>query len=143
MPWIIGVDEAGYGPNLGPFVMASVACRVPDVAQCDLWTLLRAAVRKSEDEADERLVGGDSKKVYNSGSGLGNLERGVLGALWRRTGATLHDFVSETCAGSVDELQAETWYRGDQRVPGHMEETELAAVSDGFDRECTTAGVQP
>ena len=30
MPWIVGLDEAGYGPNLGPFVMSLVAFRVPD-----------------------------------------------------------------------------------------------------------------
>jgi len=23
-PWVVGIDEAGYGPNLGPFVMAGV-----------------------------------------------------------------------------------------------------------------------
>ena len=28
MPWIVGIDEAGYGPNLGPFVMTAVASRV-------------------------------------------------------------------------------------------------------------------
>ena len=39
MPWIVGVDEAGYGPNLGPFVMTSVACRVDDaLADSCLWS---------------------------------------------------------------------------------------------------------
>ena len=35
MPWIMGLDEAGYGPNLGPFVMSLVAFRVPEpLAKC-------------------------------------------------------------------------------------------------------------
>ena len=24
MPWVVGIDEAGYGPNLGPLVQAAV-----------------------------------------------------------------------------------------------------------------------
>ena len=40
MAWIIGIDEAGYGPNLGPFVMTATACRVPDnLGHFDLWRL--------------------------------------------------------------------------------------------------------
>ena len=45
MVWIVGVDEAGYGPNLGPFVMTAVACRAEDaLADACLWTALRPAV---------------------------------------------------------------------------------------------------
>src|SRR5438477_3466657 len=82
MPWIIGIDEAGYGPNLGPLVMTSVACRVPDChAEADLWHLLRAAVRRPEEKDDGRLLVGDSKIVYSSTRGLAGLEGGVLAAL--------------------------------------------------------------
>ena len=84
MAWIVGVDEAGYGPNLGPFVMTSVACRVDDaLADACLWSALRPAVRRAADADDGRLAVDDSKAVYSTTRGLAALERGVLAALWR------------------------------------------------------------
>ena len=32
MPWLMGIDEAGYGPNLGPFVMSAALFHVPESA---------------------------------------------------------------------------------------------------------------
>ena len=71
MAWLIGVDEAGYGPNLGPFVMTAVACRLPEgQADLDLWSALRSAVRRGADKADGRLLVDDSKVVYSTVRGL-------------------------------------------------------------------------
>src|SRR5262249_46432299 len=81
MPWRVGLDEAGYGPNLGPLVLSSTACHVPDDAPKCLWKLLAAAVRKARHEDDGRLLIDDSKKVNDGPTGLAKLEAGVLAVL--------------------------------------------------------------
>src|SRR5947208_1634913 len=43
MPWVVGIDEAGYGPNLGPLVQAAVALRLPDGDEAG-WETLRPHV---------------------------------------------------------------------------------------------------
>mgnify|MGYP001071549825 CR=1 FL=1 len=71
MPWIIGIDEAGYGPNLGPLVMTAVACRVPEeLAGADLWRLLRSAVRRHPTAPDGRIRIPPALRPY-----MGGLER--------------------------------------------------------------------
>src|SRR4051812_22848924 len=77
MHWLIGIDEAGYGPNLGPLVQAAVAARVPDGCDC-LWSLLADAVCRAGDAAGGRVVIDDSKLVHGGPGGLAALELGVL-----------------------------------------------------------------
>src|SRR5947209_7756987 len=80
--WIIGIDEAGYGPNLGPLVMTSVACRVPDeLIGADLWQALRPAVRRCGESGDAPLLVDDSKAVYGTSQGLKALESNILATL--------------------------------------------------------------
>jgi len=74
MPWLMGIDEAGYGPNLGPFVMSSALFYVPKEQGGDLWKALRKVVRKARHKADGRLLVDDSKQVYSPKLGVGVLE---------------------------------------------------------------------
>ena len=77
--WVVGIDEAGYGPNLGPLVQAAVGLDLPDDDPAG-WETMKAVVRRSHEKADGRLLIDDSKKVYTRG-GLEALERGVGHAL--------------------------------------------------------------
>ena len=45
MPWVVGLDEAGYGPNLGPLVQAAIALRLPESDPAG-WDALKSAVRR-------------------------------------------------------------------------------------------------
>ncbi len=124
MAWIVGVDEAGYGPNLGPFVMTSVACRVPDChGSADLWQLLQPAVRRATDADDGRLLLDDSKRVYVK-RGIAGLERGILTTLAganRSLPSTLAALLETWCPEDGDEIRREAWYRGTSPLPLHLD----------------------
>jgi hypothetical protein len=97
VPLVVGIDEAGYGPTLGPLVVGATLWRVhPHCLKADFWKLLHDCVarrpgrsatrgtpdwrgrRHREPPGGSRLTVGDSKRVFNRKSGLHTLERPVL-----------------------------------------------------------------
>jgi ribonuclease HII len=76
---LIGTDEAGYGPNLGPLTVAATAWQLPDgVEPLDMWDELKAVLTSAPERGDQRLFVADSKKVFSPGEGLESLEVPVL-----------------------------------------------------------------
>ncbi|MCA9009594.1 MAG: hypothetical protein KDB01_07605 [Planctomycetaceae bacterium] len=76
---LIGTDEAGYGPNLGPLTISATAWHVPDAVEPqDLWAELQSVVTNAPERGDQRLFVADSKKVFTAGEGLELLEIAVL-----------------------------------------------------------------
>src|SRR5438105_10048882 len=120
MAWVIGIDEAGYGPNLGPFVMTAVALGVPEADGGDLWRRLAAAVRRDTDPDDGRLLVADSKVVYSPARGLGPLETGALAAYVPADSngcLVLERYVEDHYASSHAVLRRECWYSGTTPLP--------------------------
>ncbi|WP_169975758.1 ribonuclease H family protein [Tautonia rosea] len=79
MRWI-GIDEAGYGPNLGPLVMTAVVAEGPDIARPDPWLDCSTTVCRSGSR-DTRLWIDDSKRLYRHGVGLDRLDAAALAVL--------------------------------------------------------------
>jgi hypothetical protein len=146
MPWQVGIDEAGYGPNLGPLAMAVVACRVP-TARADLWQGMRRAVRRHGEKDDGRLLVADSKLVYSPGKGLACLEASVLGFLCgggalAKPRPTLGDLLGCVCPQSLPEIQSEPWYHGTTALPVAARPDCLQDGVDGWRRGTKDGGVR-
>ena len=79
---LIGMDEAGYGPNLGPLVVTVTAWDVPgNPREFDLAAAMSDVVTSSPSRGGNRLHIADSKQVYSPSRGITRLERSVLCAL--------------------------------------------------------------
>ena len=90
MTLLIGTDEAGYGPNLGPLVVAASAWRVVDGGADGADRLAHAGAEIGAAAGLGQPPWADSKQLYKPGGGLGAIERGVLAALAATAQGTNH-----------------------------------------------------
>jgi hypothetical protein len=85
MTLVIGTDEAGYGPNLGPLVVAATAWRVAAPAD-EVERVVATAL-----DAIGPLWA-DSKTIYRGGAGFAALETGALVGAAAVAGVVPHDW---------------------------------------------------
>jgi ribonuclease HII len=81
--FVIGTDEAGYGPNLGPLVISATVWRVDDaLVDADWYELLGDCLSPQRvTTAETRAPIADSKALYSAGGSWEQLELGLLAAL--------------------------------------------------------------
>ena len=143
MALLIGTDEAGYGPNLGPLVISATAWQVPDeLGDADLFELLRSVVAR--DSKDGRIAIADSKILYKPGGGLAALERGVLASLGAggHVARSWRDLWQVLCPTANSHLDSVPWYAGyDEQLPIDEEAQEISLLASRLGTTLADAGV--
>jgi len=154
---IVGIDEAGYGPILGPLVVSATAFDVPvgimsalkDPADGpDLWKLLSASVAMKPSRRKPRLAVADSKKLYsgcNSERGLVLLERAAQVFLRQRgePPATLRELLGHVCPEVCKQLDDYPWYTGgDVSLPVECRWDDLGTQHNAVSSNLAARGIR-
>ena len=135
MATLVGIDEAGFGPILGPLVISSCAFSMPrSMLDADLWGVLKKSVGKTKKRLLGRLLIADSKKAYNKSAGLRHLERTVLTSLkcLDKRPATLTELISFLCPDCLERLNAYPWYENAAEYTLSPEQPDLKIASSVF-----------
>jgi len=130
MAIVCGIDEVGYGPLLGPLVIAATAMRVPDAAvREDIWELLRNSTASAKKHLRGRLLVADSKKAYTRKSGIGHLRRTTLASLavMNVRPSNVLELIKSLSPQTTERLGRYPWYGNLADIPlGADEELSIA-----------------
>ncbi|MDY6914525.1 MAG: hypothetical protein SVT52_08735 [Planctomycetota bacterium] len=151
MAVVAGIDEAGFGPVLGPLVVSAAAFELPDeLAGQSLWRLLRGGVCCKPARRGTRVAVADSKKLYKGlrgKDGLKHLERGVL-AMLAASGAkpgSLDELLSHIAPDAKGSAALYPWYAGLPRpvlLPTAVSDTNVALAGNLLAKAMADAGVR-
>lgn len=147
MAVIIGIDEAGYGPIMGPLVVSAATFEVPDeLLDQSLWDILRQSVCRHRSSSAGRIVINDSKKLYTTRGRYDCLQRGVLASLYTASDTTqfqtfgrlLQDLDSNCSA----ELSGYPWYASAEDWPLRYDHDDIVTASAAFANDMSNHNIR-
>ncbi|MGC1274869.1 MAG: hypothetical protein WBC44_14275 [Planctomycetaceae bacterium] len=115
MPLLIGLDEAGYGPNLGPLVVAATVWEVAeDPRTFDPWVAFDGVVSQAADPSGKTVHVADSKVVHAASAGIAAVERSAttILRLANRGASSLHMLWDDLTGSDHRADCGEPWFCG-------------------------------
>jgi ribonuclease HII len=138
MAVFVGIDEAGYGPILGPLVVTATTFSLPSaLLQADLWHALQRSVSQSKRRLRGRLLIADSKKAHSKTGSVNHLERTTLACLQAigQRPETLKALLQLLSPDAVDRLKAYLWYRSIDTHTLPVDDPDKAIAASAFARD--------
>ena len=138
MALLVGIDEAGFGPILGPLVVSAVQFAAPDeLLKSDMWQLLSSSVSAEKKHLSGRLLITDSKKAYSRSLGVGHLQRTVLASLacLGNRPQTFDELLSLLCPECKNRLADYPWYKGQLNHSFDADKDDIAIAAKTLNRD--------
>jgi ribonuclease HII len=147
---LAGIDEAGYGPLLGPLVVGCCAFEIDGADPAGelpcLWKRLRKLVSRNRTKQAKKLHINDSKIVYGYEDGFKEMERAVLALLATCIDQVegLEQFLSHTAKHALEDLRQYPWYQefDGERYPLEQDFLSIRLFANALKREMDQAGVR-
>lgn len=145
----IGMDEAGYGPNLGPLLIAATRWKTPVAPQqCDFYQLLADAVAVDGTAEGQKLHIADSKLVNMGRNGFHSLETSAL-ALLHCLGWEVRSFhhlweklTGMTAAVDASSLPTAPWYAEELFLPVVAPLEQVCMLAERLTRSLLNTGIE-
>ncbi|WP_092054355.1 hypothetical protein [Planctomicrobium piriforme] len=142
----IGMDEAGYGPNLGPLLITVTKWRTPECpTQCEFYKALQPVVSANNHFEGKRLHLADSKVVFTGKDGFASLERSAL-ALLGCVGEEIDSFqklwscLTRHAMSAVPE-KLPPWYHADISLPVAASREQVRDLTGRLQQRLQQAGL--
>lgn len=142
MPYYsIGIDEAGYGPSLGPLVVTAVVFQIP-LPDLNIWQYLTKIVSNTS-KTNHKIQVCDSKIIYQPARGIKALETSVLTFASLLTNMTISSisikqFIEKLQQKRIENISFLPWYETHANIPIPLkaDSAHILELSKNLKKEC-------